>query len=233
MPRAEFSEARRARVPDQGAVLVIVMLVMIGLLGLGVTALWLTSGNLQVGSNIALRTQALYVAEAGIERTREVLNGPVPPDVNALLAGANPASDNVPTALDPVTGQPNGVGAIMVDPAGAALLNVPYPPASFGRTAGSTTTAQLMGNYTVWIRNDAAEMRQGLFATDSNLAVIVRSRGTARDGRTNVVLEVTLGPSPASPGSPGAVPPPPPVLCNSGKNACDDNNSTQYGIVVN
>jgi hypothetical protein len=213
----------------------VVMLVMLCLLGLGVTVLWTTSGNLQVGSNISLRTQALYVAEAGVERAKEILNGPIPPDLTDLLKAHAQADDNVPNTVDPVTGQVNGVGAVLKDTGGLFLANVLYPPASFGRTAGTANapTAVNMGRYTVWIRNDASELRQKLYGQDFNNTVIVRSRGVAMDGRTNVVLEVTLGVKPPAPGAPGPQPPPPPVLCNSGKNACDDNNSTQYGVVVN
>jgi hypothetical protein len=122
----------------------------------------------------------------------------------------------------------------MVDGA-VPLRDIDWPPASFGRTAGTsdTPTSTQMGRYTVWIRNDLAELRQGLFTADANLAVVLRSRGVASDGRTNVVLEVTMVPSQditkkdpesgLSTGDPcGAL----------GKNACDDNSSTQYGIVV-
>lgn len=226
---------RRARQSDAGAVLLVVMLVLLGLLGLGVTALWMTSGNLQVGSNINQRTQALYVAEAGIEKAREVLNGAITPDMSDLLRAHAQGGDNVPTAVDPITGQANGVGAILRDTNGTFLAGVLYPPASFGRNAGTADApvATQMGRYTIWIRNDAAELRQGVFGTDNNNTVIVRSRGISMDGRTNVVLEVTLGVKPPAPGMPGPTPPPAPVLCNSGKNACDDNNSTQYGVVVN
>ncbi len=225
----------RKRMPaDHGAVLVIVMMVIVSLLGMGVMALWLTGGNLQVNANISQRTQALYVAEAGLERAREILNGPVPPNLEGLLTGSN-AGDNVPTALDPGTGLPNGVGAILVDGAGLPLLDVAYPPVSFGRSEGTEDAPRplLMGSYTVWIRNDTAECRQGRFTVDRNSSVVVRSRGMSVDGRTNVVLEATLGPGAGGPGTPGAGGPQPPVLCNSGKNACDDNNSTQYGVVVN
>ncbi|MDZ4697715.1 MAG: hypothetical protein SGI86_21435, partial [Deltaproteobacteria bacterium] len=90
-----------------------------------------------------------------------------------------------------------------------------------------------MGTYTVWIRNDSAELRQNQFVIDGNQSVVVRVQGMAADGRTNVVLEVTLGTLPMGPTDPATPGPPPPVLCNSGKNACDDNSSTQYGIVVN
>ena len=90
-----------------------------------------------------------------------------------------------------------------------------------------------MGTYTVWIRNDTGELRQGKITQDDNNTVVVRSRGIAPDGRTQVVLEVTMGAG-ATPGCKGC----PvgaaaaPVLCNSGKNACDENSSVQAGIVA-
>ena len=54
------------QVPSTSGLLV--MMLMISLFGLGITALWLTSGNMQIGTNVNQRTQALYCAEAGIER---------------------------------------------------------------------------------------------------------------------------------------------------------------------
>ena len=220
---------------DQGAVLMVVMMVLVTLMGLGMTALWLTSGNLQMSTNVNMRNNALYVAEAGVERARAILNDPVAPDLPSVLSGTNPGYDNVPTQVEAATGQPNGVGAILVDQAGVPLINVAYPPPKFGREAGTVEapTAITMGTYTVWIRNDSADLRRGNFTVDSNNTVVVRSQGTAADGRANVVLEVVLGPTPANmPGGAGngLVPP---ELCNSGKNACDENNSTLSGIVVN
>ena len=140
----------------------------------------------------------------------------------------------MPTEVDSVTGLPHGLGAILVDTAGQALQDVRYPPDTFGRGVGTADdpTPLLMGTYTVWIRNDTAECRQGAFTTDRNGSVVIRSQGMAIDNRTNVILEVTMGPS-GGPGEPGTAAPAAPVLCNSGKNACEDNNSTQYGIVVN
>jgi len=252
MPATNPSDKRkpaRTRQRDQGAVLLVVMMVMMGLLGLGMTALWLTTGNMRVGANVNLRANALYVAEAGIERAREYLNDPAnAPDVTDLLDGcglgfslsnctASPApADDVPNQVDVDTGAPNGVGAIMYEGAGLLLEGIPYPPVNFVRdegTQGAPVLSASMGTYTVWVRNDIAELRQGLFTADTNNTIVVRSQGVASDGRTTVVLEVTLGPSPAEGADPNAPGPPPPVLCNSGKNACDDNSSTQYGIVVN
>jgi len=220
---------------EKGAVLLVVMMVLITLMGLGMTALWLTNGNLQMSANVNLRANALYVAEAGIERARQILNDPIPPDVPAILAGTNPGNDRVPTMVDPVTGLPNGIGAVMVDQGGLPLLNVAYPPATFGRDVGTATapTAVTMGTYTVWIRNDNSDLRRGFFGADTNNTVLVRSQGTSADGRTNVVLEVVMGPTPDIIPTGATNSTVPPELCNSGKNACDENNSTLSGIVVN
>lgn len=223
---------------DGGAVLVIVLMILLAMLGLGITSLWMTSGNLAIGANINQRAQAMYSAEAGIERARAILNAEPPltgAQVNAILAGSNPGPglDNVPTGVD-ASGLPNGVGAVLVD-GGTQLVNVRFPPASFNRSAGTVDSplSASMGSYTVWVRNDTAEIRRGQYSTEGNAAVVVRSRGVAPDGRTTVILEVALGATPGSPGTPGGPGAPPPVLCNAGKNSCDDNNSVVSGLVTN
>src|SRR3954470_11869943 len=97
---------------ETGAVLITVLLVMLALLGLGVLALWMTSGNLQIGANSNLRNQALYVAEAGIEAVRNDLNANPTRPISALLLGGKDAiNDNVPTGVD-ANGNPNGIGAV-------------------------------------------------------------------------------------------------------------------------
>jgi hypothetical protein len=229
---------------ERGAILVVVMLIMVVLLGLGMSGLFLTKSNVQMLTNTNLRNQALYVAEAGLERARDILNGPIAPDLTALLGGtghvSNP-SDDIPSALDPVYGLPIGRGAILTDTAGVSLFRVNYPTsvahseAVPGNPQGLANP--LMGIYTVFIRNDMAECRMGKFTVDGlaaggNQVVVIRSEGTASDGRTNVVLEMTMGggaTSGTSAGAGGIAA----VLCNSGKNSCDDNNSVQNNVVVN
>jgi hypothetical protein len=220
------------RDPQRGAVLVLVMMLMISLFGLGVTALWLTSGNLQVGTNVNQRLMALYCAEAGIERARAILNTNPAPDMAALLKGAASADDNIPASLD-ASGNPVGVGAVLLD-GPTVLAKVAFPPTSFKRNTGTAAApvSTTMGTYTVWIRNDTAECRQGKYLVDSNGAVIIRSRGLAPDNLTTVVLEVAMGGVPGA-GSTVTYTSTAPVLCNSGKNSCDDNSSTASGVVVN
>jgi hypothetical protein len=210
----------------------IVMMLMVSLFGLGITALWLTGGNLGVGTNINQRAQALYVAQAGIERARAILNAMPPANLDGMLVADGNTEDDVPTKLD-ADGNPAGVGAVLRDGANA-VRNISYPPASFGRTKGTATapTPATMGSYTVWLRNDTAECRLGFFTDDSNGAVVVRSRGVAPDNRTTVVLEAVMGPLPGSPGGGGKATYSP-VLCNFGKNGCDDNSNTVGGFVSN
>ncbi len=230
--------SRRLRVNDRGAVLITVLLVMVGLLGLGITALWLTTGTMQVGGNTNLRNQALYVAEAAIERARIDLNTRNPfdaPKRTEVLTGYGNSQDNVPTGVDANGNPVNAAG----QPAYGAIYRsgqaVPvdfkgqtFPPATFDRSYTSPT----MGTYTVWIRNDNTELRQGSPLVDTNQTMVLRSRGVAPDGKTQVILEVTMAPGT----TPGPAPNPPnpnaPVLCNAGKNACDDNSSVQSGVVV-
>ena len=236
--------SRAGRREPRGVILVVVMLIMLVLLGLGMTGLFLAKSNVQMLTNTNLRNQALYVAEAGLERARDILNGPVAPDLTALLGGIGHVptqGDEIPNAVDEVSGLPIGRGAILTDTSGAPLYRINYPTSVYhaepipGNPDG--VSAQLMGVYTVYIRNDVAECRRGLFTVDGEAAagnevVVIRSEGTAMDGRTTVVLEMTMGGGGGGgeeQGAGGIAS----VLCNAGKNACDDNNSVQNNVVVN
>jgi hypothetical protein len=221
------------------------MLAMIGLLGIGLTGVFLTGGNVQIAANTNIHNQALYVAEAGLERASDILNGPAQVDFPAMLGGtghvAHPA-DEIPNSLDG-KGQPVGRGAIMRDAAGVALYQVSYPT-SVSRTEpipgdnpnGAPNT--FMGNYTVYVRNDTADCRMGKYVSDGpdvngNQVVVVRSEGTGFDNKTSVVLEVVIGPRGGGMTSGSGAGGVNQVLCNSGKNACDDNNSVINNIIVN
>jgi Tfp pilus assembly protein PilX len=220
-------QQRHHRRHEGGAVLLIVLLVMMTLLCLGVTSVWLTGGNLQMSASMNLRSQTLYCAQAGIERAKAHLNtapaaGPSA-FLSGLLGGTGRAGDNVPTALD-ASGQPNGVGAVLVDDTGA-LENVAYPPSSFGRATmnGSMPVATQMGSYTVWIRNDLAEIRRGAYVADTNGSVVVRAQCVAPDGRTSATVEVTFIPPLGQAWSPLAA-----ECLDSGKNNDDANTNTVH-----
>ncbi|HEX3696624.1 MAG TPA: hypothetical protein VH374_14675 [Polyangia bacterium] len=223
---------RPTRNPQRGAVLIIVLMLMITLMGLGMLALWLTNGNLEVSGNINQRSQALYVAQAGVERARAILNTTAPTLVSNMLKATGNPEDDVPTSLD-ANGNPVGAGAILIDGT-TPVRSIVYPPASFGRTAGTVNAPRtlVMGSYTVWIRNDTGECRLGNYTTDSNGVVVVRARGLAPDNRTTVIIEAVMGPLPAGIDQNGSATYSP-VLCNFGKDGCDDNSNTIGGLVAN
>jgi hypothetical protein len=244
LPRSPHPNRIR-RDTESGAIMVIVMLSMIGLIGIGMAGVFLTGGNVQVAGNTNLRNQALYVAEAGLERARDILSASAAIDYAALLGGTGHqahAADEIPHSLD-AHGRPVGRGALMRDAAGVALFQVTYPT-SISRSEAiphdnpNGAPNPFMGSYTVYVRNDTAECRLGRYLIDGTAAggnqmVVVRSEGTAFDNQTTVVLEVVMGPrgggTVAGSGAGGVNQ----VLCNSGKNACDDNNSVIANVVVN
>ena len=246
---------QRHRFPDKGAILMVVLIVLIALLGLGMTGLFLTSGSIQMNTNINLRNQALLVAEAGIERAKQVLNNPAAiPSLPTLLAGSNPTTgDAIPKGVDQCDGKQKP-GAILMD-ATTPLLSVDYPSLNRNTDLPSgvgTITRQTMGQYTVYIRQDQADCRMENFICDNapvpdgvvdpgaclppdgkptpNHIIIVRSEGVASDRRTRVVLEVTMAPSQ---GQNKVQNTPLSALCAAGASGCDDNASVQNGIVVN
>ena len=155
----------------------------------------MTGGNINVATEHEPAGRRPCIApRPGIERARAYLNlapaDDVPAFLTRLLPSRGVALDDVPEALD-AKGQPVGVGAVLNDGTGP-LVDVAYPPSSFGREG--TNTALQMGNYTVWIRNDTADIRRGNFLTDTNGAVVIRSRCVAPDGRNNATVELTFFP---------------------------------------
>ncbi len=213
---------RRAAAGERGAVLLVVLLVIFTLLTIGMLSITLTGGNLNVASSMNLRSQALYCAQAGIERARSYLNLAPPDDVtgflSALLPSHGQALDDAPKALDD-KGVPAGVGSILNDGTGP-LVDVPYPPNSFDRSGGLATR---MGSYTVWIRNDTADARLGNLLADTNGAVVIRSRCVAPDGRTNATLELTFFPRSSGPVTYIDV-----ECSDTGKNVDDANTNTVH-----
>jgi len=74
---------------------------------MGLTGLYLTSGSIQMSSNINMRNQALYVAEAGIQTAKSLLNRTIagfpgmPLNVTGMLAGTSPMGTPVALPLGP------------------------------------------------------------------------------------------------------------------------------------
>jgi hypothetical protein len=149
------------RRPQDGAVLVVVLLAMIGLLGMGLAGLYLTSGSIQMNSNINMRNQALYVAEAGIQTAKGIINRTVlgspdwNPDINGMLAGIHSPSgavvatpsgytDEIPgrAGTDPSDYGCSGKSSNGVSTRGAYLRDEDPPPSGFGCQTDPTAPLQ-------------------------------------------------------------------------------------------
>jgi hypothetical protein len=160
---------------DKGAVLVVVLLVMMALLGMGLAGLYLTSGTIQMNANINMRNQALYMAEAGINRARSVLNRPATPswqpDLAGMLEGTkSPNGMSVPTlALTHEIPDPS-VGCLAESGTGRGAYFRDEPGTVVGCDGGGGSAyidcrlpdpASQLGKYTLFIRQDLAECRLG------------------------------------------------------------------------
>ncbi len=159
---------------DRGAVLVVVLLVMMALLGLGLAGLYLTTGSIQMNANIKMRSEALYMAEAGINRARSVLNRTIAgnpdwsPDLERMLHGASPLGVSVPlNVADEFPNPDDGCLAAGGVGRGAYLRDEPN---NVGAQCDSSSAyincrlpdpASQLGRYTLFIRQDLAECRLG------------------------------------------------------------------------
>ena len=211
---------------ERGSI-VVVLLVLLTLLGLGVTSLFLTTSSVRVATNIKLTNDARVVAESGLERARDILlSDPTSVPLATLLVGSGIPADEVPHDATRCLGEARG--AVLVDfrdTHKVPLLDVDFPtidrrsdlPAGAGNVVPQT-----LGHYTVYVRQDLADCRMGNFtcdfaaSTDSrtceppagapqpNHYVIVRSEGVAADGKSRDFAEATyfLGGT-TLPGEPG------------------------------
>ena len=211
---------------ERGSI-VVVLLVLLTLLGLGVTSLFLTTSSVRVATNIKLTNDARVVAESGLERARDILlSDPTSVPLATLLVGSGIPADEVPHDATRCLGEARG--AVLVDFRDAhkvSLLDVDFPtidrrsdlPAGAGNVVPQT-----LGHYTVYVRQDLADCRMGNFTcdfaagTDSRVCeppagspqpnhyVVVRSEGVAADGKSRDFAEATyfLGGT-TLPGEPG------------------------------
>ncbi|MCA9666593.1 MAG: hypothetical protein KC503_13420 [Myxococcales bacterium] len=191
------------RVGERGSVLVLALLVTLLILGIGLSVMWVSSSGNKSSGNVMRRQEALYSAEAGVERARAILNAAA--DWTALLKGGSPNCTPTPVAQDP------NKGRILCDTTTNTLMqDIQVIEAS---TPTATATANKLANlkYTIWIRNDpidAAGSATGSSGsgsgsgsgagsaggpeTDTDFRVIVRAEGKGRDGLSFVALEAVV-----------------------------------------
>ena len=174
--------------PQEGSVLVLALLVTLIILAIGLTAMWLSSSSMKMSGNIARRQEALYAAEAGLDFARHVLH---------TAAKWTPMMDGSCTATKH---EPTGKGNVFCTKKNNKALediSLFYDPDTKSSDSPATLAkAKWMAKlrYTVYIRNDDAEIQGGQFLRnrDNDWRVILRSEGTGRDQLSFFAIEAVV-----------------------------------------
>jgi Tfp pilus assembly protein PilX len=178
-----ISDTRNGSHSESGFVLVITVLVALVLLGGGLTAMWMASGQTKVGGHILRRQEALKAAEVGIERARAILTNMT--DWNTILGD----SGGVSCTSTPYSSTKGNVLCDGVTP----LENVQVMKLGTSTLTALPETANL--RYTVYVRNDPVEIAvdptNNTF-TDHDQQLVLISQGWAKDGLSSTAIEVWL-----------------------------------------
>lgn len=204
---------------DEGAVMLLALLVSMLLAGLGVSAMWMSSSSTRISSNVNMRNEALNAAETAIDRGRFVLRAGAASWDN-LLMGTNCSARYHDL---------NNKGAVLCDPdiAAAADKAVELKNLVSPETEAAKKYVNLENmTYTVWIRNDPIEFKwcngvidpgetndTGECATpangglsgvetdvwrrthDKDRRVCLCAEGVARDGISRVAIQAIVTPA--------------------------------------
>jgi len=161
---------------QRGSALILALLLLIFLMVLGSALLTSVTLDVAIGENYRSETQLLYLAEAGIEEARVLLqNSPETP--SQLLTDAAAADGVLSTSRDLDT-LLNGTDDIPLLSGG-------------NRSTGKVrldTSGQPAGRYFVFLRNDSAEGMASLTDTNQVLTLLT----VAVMGNSRKVLEVTV-----------------------------------------
>jgi len=152
-------------ISNHGAALILAVMILSLLSILGGALLTSTTIDIWIGDNYKSRTQALYLAEAGVEQARELLlQSPSP--LSVLLANAGGVDGALSTAHDLRTLR-----------------------ASDDRPLFSMALTE--GNYTIWLRNDVVD--DFASAADTNGVVTIVSVGQARSSISTIETTIRKG----------------------------------------
>jgi hypothetical protein len=182
---------------EAGSVMVLALLVTLLILGVGLTAMYLSSSGMKVSGNITRRQEAMSASETGVERAVAVLNNAGADTWSALLqAGTCSATlDDQPTSQ---LNTEKKKGVVLCD-ASVALENVSLLEGSSTTIATGAAPAMQNLTYTVFIRNDDAEAAQLwptlsalAWETDNDNRVVLRVEGTARDSLSFFAVEAVI-----------------------------------------
>jgi hypothetical protein len=179
--------------------MVLALLVTLLILGIGLTAMYLSSAGMKVSGNITRRQEAMAASESGIERALAVLNTVGPDAWSTLL----PAGQCGATLDDQPISQDNAEkkkGVVLCD-AGVPLENVSLLESSSTTIAAGAAPAMQNLTYTVFIRNDDGEAfslwdnstpKTLAWETDNDKRVVLRVEGTARDSLSFFAVEAVI-----------------------------------------
>ncbi|MFH0787533.1 MAG: pilus assembly PilX N-terminal domain-containing protein [Pseudomonadota bacterium] len=196
---------------EKGIALVTVILMLAVLLVLGVIAVNLTNVGTKITSNTKTSKQAFYLAEAGIERARELLR--------TRLVGGGTLSQELNSV--------KGANGILTD-----STNV----SNFSTTDDSpyvNSTSLGSGSYRVYLTNDAVDGVTSI--TDNNGIVTLTSFGYGPDN-SQAIVQATVQKGGGIPPLPGAITMPGPHVSFDGgsSNASTySGDATHPAIVVN
>ena len=173
-----------ARNSESGSVMILAMLVTLLILGIGLTAMWVSSSNMQVSGNLTRRQENLFVAETGLERARSVLATTASTWANLIT------SVNCGATKDDIGGK----GKVLCEGGamGRPLEDVPLVEGSALTGAGRSDMT-----YTIWIRNDDAEVSTNVAAgrpaeLDLDRRVVARVEATGKAQLSYFAVEAVL-----------------------------------------
>jgi len=186
---------------EAGSVLVLALLVTMVILGVGLTAIMLSSSGMKVSGNIARRQEALGAAETGLERALGVLRS-FTGDWDPLLARTNASYPCGTPSLpaDPIKGEILCDGAEALENR-SVLGNL--PPAGTSGTPQEWQRFKDNQTYTVYIRNDPLDMPAANPPDDNDRRVVIRAEGRGRDGLSFFAIEAMVSIASGGPGSAG------------------------------
>src|SRR5262245_45596605 len=150
---------------NHGAALILAVMILSLLSILGGALLTSTTLDIWIGDNYKTRTQALYLAEAGVEQAREELLQSAL-SLSALLTNAS--------GIDGVLSTAHDLRALR------ASDDQPLRSAAFTE-----------GNYTTWLRNDVVD--DFASATDTNGVVTIVSIGRAGGSVSTIEASIRKG----------------------------------------
>ena len=162
---------------ERGIALILALLFLSFLSILGGALLATSTIDVWISDNYKTAVQSLYLAEAGIEQTREAVRASTSTPTQLLKAAAG-ANQSLSVSRD--------LDALL------ASDDQPLIPAAASMRAGgqplSDNSGRVIGYYHVWLRNDYAD---GMAAfTDTNQVLTLLSIG--RIGSARKVIEVTI-----------------------------------------